>query len=1537
MQKTIEIKKIYPLTPMQEGMLFHSIVDENSYSYLTQLSFSLQGKLIVNILEKSFNTVIERYDILRTVFNYDEAKQPIQIVIREREAKIYWEDISLKKEDEKSSFLEEYARKDMDKGFDLTKDLLMRVSVFKTENDVHRVIITLHHIVLDGWCLGLVVKEIFQIYDLLKEANDLKKEAKFDLEPVYPYSKYVSWLEKHNKEEAGLFWREYLSGYEQQTTIPKTKVKHQKTNIEHLKLKFTIDSELTRGLLELAMKNRVTLNTVFQTIWGILLKRYNNTDDVVFGSVISGRHFDLPGIEKMVGLFINTIPVRIKFNNNISFNELIMDVQRSALKAQKYSYYPLAKIQKDTELKQGLIDHIVAFENLPIEEELGGLENKNSFYGFRIFDMHSFGQTNYDFNLIVVPGKDLKITIEYDENGYEKNFLDKIEGHFRQIARSIIENPNIRICDIDIVSPDEKKQLLFDFNDTLAEYPREMTIHKLFEKQVERNPEKIAVVYKERGLTYEELNVKANQIARKLRRQGVKEDCIVGIVAERSLEMIIGILAILKAGGAYLPISPDYPGERINYTLNDSGTFILLTQKAIHKEIFSHSISIINLDDDELYMEDGSNIENIATPNNAAYVIYTSGTTGKPKGTIIEHKNVVRLLFNDKMYFDFNENDIWSMFHSFCFDFSVWEMYGALLYGGKLIIVPKQTTLDPQSFLMLLKNERVTILNQVPSSFYNIIREEANFSDNRLELRYVIFGGEALKPAMLKPWKRKYPYTKLINMYGITETTVHVTFKEITDYEIAENKSNIGKAIPTLTTYIMDRDMKLLPIGVEGELYVGGEGLGREYLNRIELTTQKFIQNPYKKGERIYKSGDLVKMLYNGDMEYIGRTDHQVKIRGFRIELGEIESQILKCNSINEVIVIPKKDSDGNQYICAYIVSPKGITVQELRKNLLKILPDYMVPAYFVQLDSIPLTSNGKVDRKALPEPLGNINLGVDYMPAQNRIQEILVDIWQEVLGLSKIGINDNFFACGGDSIKALQISARIKKYKLKVEIRDLFQHSTISELSSYIKSYGNKPKQESVVGEIMLTPIQKRFFEIEMPVSNHFNQSAVIYNSEGFNGSVIQRVFTYIVQHHDALRMKYVIDGKKILQINGGIEGCLFEFKEFNLKNTSEYEKQIEFEANKIQSSINLETGPLVKLALFKTSHGDYLFIAIHHLVIDGVSWRIILEDFESAYMQCINNQEITLQDKTDSFRDWAEKVADYSNSKKLLEQIDYWRAVESMEVISIPKDYDIVESKFKNSKDISLEISKEDTQKLLQEVNKAYNTELIDILVVALGMAIKEWSGQDKILINMEGHGREDIIEEIDISRTVGWFTSVYPVLIDMTGPKDKLEKEGLGYFIKHIKESLRQVPKRGIGYGILRYVTTPENRQKLDFRLKPEICFNYLGQFGQEIKRGVFELSDIGTGMPINPENKRQHVLEISGMIKRNNLILNFNYDTNQYEEHTVIKLAEGYKSCLEKLVSHCTSKGKTEITPADMTFSMLSIEELDDLVEEVSNIL
>jgi amino acid adenylation domain-containing protein len=808
--------------------------------------------------------------------------------------------------------------------------------------------------------------------------------------------------------------------------------------------------------------------------YGTLLYRYTGQSDILIGTPIANRN--RREIESLIGFFVNTLVMRTDCSENPSFQELLMRVREMSLGAYTHQDLPFEMLVEALQPERNLshtplFQVMFALENTPLSEvKMSGLtiDSLPLEWGTAKFDL-TLSMQNTETGLMGV--------WEYNTDLFNSETVERMNGHFLTLLEGIIANPSERISQLPLLTKSEQQQLLMDWNNTQVDYPANKCIHQLFEEQVERTPDAVAVVFEGQQLTYNELNCRANQLAHYLQSLGVKPDELVGICVERSLEMIVGLLGILKAGGAYVPLDPEYPQERLSFMLEDSQVKVLVTQAKLVESIPEHQAQLICLDTEweKIAQNIPSNPESGVKPDNLTYIIYTSGSTGKPKGVLVNHANVVRLFAATDSWYHFNSNDVWTLFHSYAFDFSVWEMWGALLYGGRLVVVPYLVTRSPEAFYQLLCQEKVTILNQTPTAFRQLIQVEESLkgsfpplsrgvrgdrsstTDNDLSLRLVIFGGEALEINSLQPWFQRHgdQCPQLVNMYGITETTVHVTYRPLSMTDLDSTASVIGCPIPDLQVYLLDQYLQLVPVGVPGEMYVGGAGVTKGYLNRPELTTERFIPSPFENSNKLYKTGDLARYLPKGELEYLGRIDNQVKIRGFRIELGEIEALLASHPQIWETVVIVRDDTTGDKRLVAYIVpqSEKTITINEIRQFLKAKLPSYMVPNAFVILDALPLTANGKIDRRALPPSESSSEPSEKYVAPRNPIEDILVNVWSEILKVEKVGINDNFFELGGHSLLATKLVAQIRdRLKIELPLRQLFNTATLAELAQGIE-----------------------------------------------------------------------------------------------------------------------------------------------------------------------------------------------------------------------------------------------------------------------------------------------------------------------------------------------------------------------------------------------------------------------------------------------------------------------------------------------------
>lgn len=1504
--------KYYPLTHPQLAIWYTEKVYPNtSFGCLAQI-VRFKEKVNFELLEKAINLVIEKNDGLRLRM-VEMDGQPRQYLSKYKFSKIHLYDFS--KIDGEYS-LETWDENKTSALFTLTDSDLFYFALLKINDNEGGFYIKVHHLISDAWTMTLLINKIVEYY------SSLKRNIKIPEKSAPSYLDYVLSEEEYKSSSRFLAQKEFWS--KKFETVPEfVSLKPSNTNLQSIEARrktFTLTKQLTSEIHKYCEGSKVSPSTFFLSLLSIYINRVTSKEDIVIGVPVLNRSNQKE--KDTSGMFISMIPVRLRVEPSKDFDSYTESVTKEWKQLLKNQKYPYDLIQKDFreshKSNENLFDICLSYQNVKHE--------KSEFTGDYEVSWHFNGNQTESLNIHISDWDDegeYTLHFDYRIEVFSVEEVDRMFTHLQVILNDAINRPEKRISKLNLLSDEEKHKVIFEFNNTKTEYPKDKTIYQLFEEQVENTPYDIAVNYYDRKLTYRNLNEKANQLGRLLKAKGIKRDSIVGIMADRSIEMIIGILGILKAGGAYIPIDPKYPADRIKFMLEDSSTNVLLSHQCIEDELEFCGL-IIDLENENIFQGECSNLESANKPDDLAYIMYTSGSTGKPKGTMVKHRNVVRLVKNTN-YIKFHKDDRILQTGSVVFDASTFEIWGSLLNGLRLYIVDEDVILDAEKLGYALSRHKITIL-WLTSPLFNQLSQQN--PEMFVGLRILLVGGDALSPRHIQAVRKKCTSLNIVNGYGPTENTTFSTCFLINhDYE---KNIPIGSPISNSTAYILDENCNIMPIGMPGELCVGGDGVARGYLNRPELTAEKFIQNPFDTTDKLYRTGDLAMWLEDGNIEFLGRIDQQVKIRGFRVELQEIENHLLKHNDIKDIVIVAKLDKNNNKYLCAYFVANRELSVPELREHISNSLPEYMVPSYFVQLQKLPITLNGKVDRKALPEPDREINIGVEYHPPRNEAEKKLTEIWQCVLGVLRVGIEDNFFELGGDSIRSIQVSAGIQKHGFTIGIQDLFKNPTIRELSNCLKSVTRTINQVPVQGEVSLTPIQKWFFEQNFKDKHHFNQAIMLFNKDGFDENIVRSVFYKIVEHHDALRMVYRDDNNKIIQINRGVNGELFNLVAFDLYAEDNYVSRIEEEANKLQSGMELANGPLVKLGLFKTVDGDYLLIAIHHLVVDGVSWRIIFEDFEQGYKQVVNKTAVKFQNKSDSFKYWSEKLQTFSNSRELLKQVEYWEKLENTKVEPLPKDNITIGNKMCDSTNVKLKLSTDETGKLLKQVNNAYNTGINDILLLALGLAVKEWTGDNNILINLEGHGREDIIHDIDITRTVGWFTSTYPVLLDMT------KSEDLQYMIKTTKENLRRIPNNGFGYGVLKYLTLDENKKSLNFSLKPEICFNYLGQFDQDVNTEMFSMSDIPTGFMVSPNSERQYVFDINGMVSVGELKFTFNYNKEQFKEETVMKFVESFRNNLLKIIDHCVSKDGTELTPADLCDEELSIEELEEISNMISSI-
>lgn len=1523
-----------PLSFAQARLWFLDELMSGSPLFNIFTALRLQGSLNVTAFEQSLNEIIKRHEALRTNFVQVDG-QPFQVIAPTLTLNLPVVNLRDFPKVERETEVLRLAYEEARRPFNLAQDQLLRATLIQLSETENVVLFTIHHIVSDDWSIGILIRELTVLY----EAFDRGQQSLLPELPIQ-YADFTlwqrQWLEKEVQQTQLSYWKQQLGSHLPLLQLPTDRPRPVVATFRGASQSFSLTASLSEALKALSRQEDVTLFMTLLAAFKILLSRYTGSDDIVVGSPIANRN--RAEIEQVIGCFVNTLVLRTDLSGNATFRELLCRVREVTLGAYAHQDLPFEKLVEELQTQRNL-------SYTPLFQVMFVIQDNVSMSALELSGLtwSSFksdnGTTKFDLTLHMTElGGELVGTLEYNSDLFEANTITRLAGHLQTLLEGIVANPDQYLNDLPLLTLAEQQQLL-EWNQTQADHKTD-ACHQLFEAQVEQTPDAVAVIFEDKQLTYRELNHRANQVAHYLRRLGVKPEVLVGICVERSLEMVVGLLGIFKAGGAYVPLDPAYPQERLAFMLSDSQVPVLLTQARLVESLPPHQAKVVCLDTnwDAIAQHSQENLISGVTTKNLAYVIYTSGSTGRPKGVMNTHMGLCNRLLWMQSAYQLTIADRVLQKTSFSFDVSVWEFFWPLLFGACLVVAQPGGHQDSAYLVKLIASQQITTIHFVPSMLQVFLEEQGLEPCNCL--KRVICSGEALPLGLRERFFARLVDVELHNLYGPTEAAIDVTFWN------CKRQSNlpivpIGRPITNTQIYILDSKGQTVPVGVPGELHIGGDQLARGYLNHSELTAEKFIPNPFRDSDRLYKTGDLARYRQDGNIEFLGRIDNQVKVRGFRIELGEIEAVLGQHPALCEVVVLAREDVPGDKRLVAYVVgNASGKDGQEsfpssseLRSFLKEKLPDYMLPSAFVMLEALPLTPNGKVNRRSLPAPdTARPELESILVPPHTPVEEVLAGIWSDVLRRDSVGVNDNFFELGGDSLLSLQIISRANQAGLKLIPRQLFQHQTIAELAA-VAGINQIPQAEQVVvtGALPLTPIQHWFFEQDLPEPHHWNQAVLLEVRQALNLAVLEKVVRHLLIHHDALRLCFERQSSSWQQINAGADETVpLTRVDFSALSAAEQGAAIEAAAAELQASLILSKGSLVRLTLFDlgADQPNRLLIVIHHLAVDGVSWRILLADLEAAYQQLSRGETVHLPSKTTSFKHWAERLTEYAKSGNLQQEL-YWLTESRTRVCTLPVDYLEGDNTEASACTVSVSLSAEETQALLQEVPQAYNTQINDVLLTALVQVFGQWSGSRSLLVDLEGHGREEIFEDVDLSRTVGWFTTVFPILLNLE------EACYPGEELKSVKEQLRRIPNRGIGYGLLRYLSgDAEIAAKLRSLPQAEVIFNYLGQVDQVFSgSSLFLLTKESSGPSHSLKGSRRYLLEVNGLVIGSQLQLNWTYSKNVHQRATVEGLAEDFLQALRSLIAHCQSPDAGGFTPSDFPLAQLDQNELDEAFARV----
>ncbi len=1515
-----------PLSFAQQRLWVVERLDPGQRIYHLPSALRLRGALDERALRAALGEIVRRHEALRTTFAERDGSAH-QIV---HPAPAAWPldvvDLTFLPEGERVAAATERAVAEAALPFDLGAGPLLRTTLYRLGPDDHVLLVTMHHIIADAWSVGVMVQEVAALYEAEKAGRPSPLP-----ELAIQYADVAVW-QRHRLAGEGLtgqveHWKLRLAGAPT-LTLPTDHPRPPLPSTRGARHPVAIPRELTSALRELGRRHNATLFMTLMAAFQVLLSRHAGQDDVCVGTPVANRN--RAELEPLIGFFVNTLVLRCDLGDNPSFLDHLARVRQDALEAYSNQDLPFEGViealgvGRDLD-RRPLAQVIFALQNAP----MGGLALGGLTIEPLAVELHT---TKFELEMsLFEEDGGLSGVLEYSTDLFEEATITRMVERYRVLLRAIVAEPSRRVGDLPLLTEVERATQLALWNDTRAELPPQRTMHALFEAQVDRTPRATAVVCGAERLDYEELNRRANRLAHHLRGLGVGPETLVGVCLPRSIDLPVALLGVLKAGGAYLPVDPSYPAERVAVMLESSGAPLILTTTQLEGLTRTARARVLCLDaEHEAIDRHGpENPPASATGDNLAYVIFTSGSTGVPRGIWIVHRGAVNYLaWASRAY---PAEDGAPVHSSIAFDLTVTSLFGPLVVGGRVVLLPEEDAVESLAAALVDEDPELGVVKITPAHV-GLLAHHLQATGGRARAKALVIGGEQLLATAVDAWRAVCPDTVVFNEYGPTETVVGSTVYRVAPEDSPTGAVPIGRPIANTQVYILDRRLQPTPIGVPGELYIGGAGLARGYLNRPALTAESFVPSPFASapGERLYRTGDLARWLPAGDLEFLGRRDGQTKLRGYRIELGEIEAALEAHPDVAQGVAVVREDQPGDRRLVAYVVAQEEAEISStaLRMHLQQLLPSYMLPSAFVVLGAVPLTPNGKVDRAALPPPSADrAASGSEYVAPRTPIEERLAAIFCQVLRAGQIGVHDNFFEAGGDSILTVQVVARAQQAGLALTPRQVFQHPTIARLAQAVieaPAPAAAPPERAAEGPAPLTPIQRWFLAQEQPAPHHYNQAVLVSVDAAVDPAALERSLGVVVAHHEALSLRFSHEGGAWQQQRAA-EAQAVSLLRVDLAGLSaeDQPRALERAAAEIQASLDLSRGPLLRAAWFDLgAAGRRLLVVAHHLVVDALSWHVLLGDLTHAHARIAAGEEVDLPPATTSFRRWAELLHEHARGDALARQLDLWLDRPWGDVRPLPVDRPAGNNTYSSMDTVRTALGAEPTAALLRRVPEAYHCRVHDALLTALAQALADLAGGRVVLVDVEGHGREPLFEGVSLARTVGWFTSLFPVVleVDPTGSP--------GAALRAIKERLRAVPDGGIGHGLLRYAGDPEIAARLAALPRAEVCFNYLGQQdGALDEASPFRPAPESSGPAQAPQNRRAYLIDISAAITAGQLHCDWSFSADVHDRDTVAALAERFLSRLSALIAHCLSPDAGGYTPSDFPLARLSPAALD----------
>ncbi|WP_219665566.1 non-ribosomal peptide synthetase [Streptomyces bambusae] len=1513
---------LLPLSPLQQGLFFHAVYDtEGEDVYTVQLTLDIEGAVDRPALRAALHTLLTRHAGLRAAFRHEGLDAPVQAVPAGFELPFTEVDLTGLPAQERDAAADRLVAQDRTRRFDLAAPPLMRFTLASTAADRHRLIVSHHHLLLDGWSMPVFLGELFTLYAERGDASALPR--------VTPYRDYLGWIAGQDRDAAEAAWQEVLGGLEEPTLVAAPDPSRAPVRAEHIRLE--LPEAETAALARWARERGVTVNTVVQAAWAMVLGRLTGRSDVVFGGTVSGRPPQVPGIESMVGLFINTLPVRVALDPAEPLGALLDRLQAQQAGLMDHQFLPLADLQRVTGLGE-LFDTLVVFENYPLDAD--GLRSAAGGLGIVGGDNHE--STHYPLSLTVSLGRSLGLDLAHRPDLIGTARADDIAATLVRLLGEAAGQAGTPVGRLRLLPAADEQRVLVDWAGRAEAEPDLEPLTERFARQAAATPGATAVICGPDRLTYAELDERSTRLAHLLADRGAGPEAYVAVALPRSADLLVALLAVLKSGAGYVPLDPEHPAERLGYVLDDARPSLLLTTTATAAALPATGTPALLLDDpatgEALAARPAGTPASVrADGRTPAYAIYTSGSTGRPKGVVVPRAALDNFLADMAERVPMDGTDRLVAVTTVSFDIAALELYLPLLAGAAVVVAGKDEVLDPEALAALITGHAGTVLQATPSLWQSLTDQVPH----ALAGLRMLVGGEAVPGALAEAMAAAG--RSVLNVYGPTETTIWSTTAELDGTAAAPS---IGRPILNTRAYVLDGALRPAAPGVPGELYLAGAGLARGYLGRPGLTAERFTADPYgAPGTRMYRTGDLVRWSHDGTIEYLGRTDFQVKVRGFRIELGEIEAVLARHPQVSRVAVVVREDRPGTKMLAGYVVPAAdgpAPGAQELRAHAAADLPDYMVPAVFVTLDALPLNTNGKLDRKALPAP-DFTDRPAGRAPATPR-EELLAGLFADVLGLPAVGVEDSFFTLGGDSITSVQLVGRARLAGLVLTPREVFQHKTVQALAAALPQSPaeqllapDPDGADPAIGALPATPIIRWLRELGGRIDG-FNQSVAAPVPGGLTEDTLRAVVQAVLDHHDALRARLVREAADwVLHVppKGTLRAAdvVHRIDVAGLDEAALAER-VHAEGRAAQDRLDPDAGLMVQAVWFDAGPQELgrLLLIVHHLVVDGVSWRILMPDFMAAYEAVAAGREPVLEPVWTSLRAWARGLARAALAPERAAELPVWTGMLSgyREPALGARPLDPSRDVAATARQYSITLPAETTGPLLTTVPTALGTGVGEVLLTAFALAVTDWDRgrgrlrEQGVLLDLEGHGREEllagVLPDADISRTVGWFTSLFPVRLDPAVPDGDWEAlyaggPAAGRALAHVAGQLAELPDNGAGYGLLRHLN-PETAGVLAALPDPQIGFNYLGRFGAGDGAGGDngdngENGDGGLGGS-DAAMPAAHALELNSLAQDGpggpRLVASWSWPEELFTEAEVAALAEGWFRALRALVAH-----------------------------------